>query len=144
MQKQLLLIWALSLWTFACLAQQAHPVASYRMVEGKSTVQTKNYYLLTLFQEVDDVKELLRKDTQLRKVLVGKQQHLSRSLTECGKEATCFSSGMKFTDSEIKQVSERLSRLYKKDNALGSLVSQHLIPSRAYIFLTMRPLRTCW
>ncbi|PTX18221.1 DUF218 domain-containing protein [Pontibacter mucosus] len=133
MQKQLLLIWALSLWTFTCLAQQVHPVASYRMVEGKSIVQSKNYYLLTLFQEVDEVKELLRKDTQLRKVLEGKQQHLSRSLIECGKEATCFSSGMKFTDSEIKQVSERLSRLYKKDNALGILVSQHLIPSRAYI-----------
>ncbi|MHC2991008.1 hypothetical protein OB13_05220 [Pontibacter sp. HJ8] len=133
MKKPVLLLWALSLLTVTALSQGTPPVANYRLVEAKTAVQTKNYYLLTLFQQVKEVRELLEKDAALRKIHKGKLDALSLALKDCNKDVLCYTTGMKFTASEIKQVSDRLTKLYKKDNALGKLVQHHLLPSGTYI-----------
>ena len=133
MRKQLLLLWALTLLTVTAFARGNAPAAGYRLVEGKSVVQSKNYYLLTLLQEVKEVRELLEKDAALGKILKSKHDLLSQSLKTCGKDALCYTAGMKFSDNEIKQVSDRLEKLFKEHNALGKLVQDHLIPSGTYI-----------
>ncbi len=115
------------------MAQSTGPDAHYRLVAGKSYVQSKNYYLLTLFEELPDVKKLLSADSVLAKFARNKVENLTNSLTTCEKDALCFTYKIKFSESEIMQISERLSALYQPGNPLGKLVTNHLIPSGTYI-----------
>jgi len=107
------------------------PDPHYKMI-GSNFIQTKNYYLLTLFQNNIAAKQLLSNDPELAKLTQTRLDNIKASLTTC-KDVTCFTQNLKFSDDEIKAVGERLTSLYKADNALGNLVKQHLIPSGTYI-----------
>jgi hypothetical protein len=105
----------------------------YKLLKGKSIVQSKNYYLLTLFEELPDVKKLLTGDSVLVRIAKNKTDNLFQSLQTCGKDAACYTDKMKFSETEIKTVEERLNALFTKDNALGKLVQNHLVQSGTYI-----------
>ncbi|MDN3547990.1 YdcF family protein [Mucilaginibacter aquaedulcis] len=107
------------------------PDPQYKLV-GSNFIQTKNYYLLTLFQSNVAAKQMLSNDPELVKLTRTRLENIKASLTTC-KDVSCFTQTIKFTDDEIKAVSERLTNLYKPDNALGNLVKLDLIPSGTYI-----------
>lgn len=109
------------------------PYQKYHLLQGKNFVQSKNYYLLTLFEELADVKKLLANDTILLNIERNKTADLTASLKNCDKDALCYTAKMKFSDAEISSVSNRLKALYKPGNALDKLVQNHLIPSGTYI-----------
>jgi hypothetical protein len=129
---RLSLISALSLPAI-CFAQDKHPDAHYKLLNGGNYVQSKNYYLLTLFQELPEVRKMLAADPALAALGSNKLDSLRQALHNCQREGDCYVKAMLFTMSEIGQVSERLKALYKPDNALGLLVKDHLIPSGDYI-----------
>lgn len=112
--------------------QAADP--KYKLVSGGNYVQSKNYYLLTLFSEVPAVKMLLANDPVFKKLNDDKRSQLSQAIKNCGKDLQCYMQAVKFSPDEIAQVSKRLAELYKQDNALGKLVSAHLLPSGCYNF----------
>lgn len=107
------------------------PDPHYKLI-GENYVQTKNYYLLTLLQNNAAAKQLISNDPELIKLKQAKLDQIKQSLTTC-KDALCFTQVIKFSDDEIKTVSERLTSLYKTGNALDNLVKQHLIPSGTYM-----------
>lgn len=41
------------------------PDPGYSFVQGKSFVQSKNYYLLTLFEEIEAAKSIIQEDQKL-------------------------------------------------------------------------------
>ena len=133
MQKSILLIVAIFITTLTCFAQNGRPLADYRLVEGRTVVQTKNYYLLTLFQEIGEVSNLLKTDAVLSKVGKSKLDHLSQALVNCGNQASCYTGNMKFSEAEIKAIGERLATLYTTRKELANLVRDHLVPSGVYI-----------
>lgn len=114
-------------------AQTSKPDQQYKLINGKSFVQSKNYYLLTLFEELSDVKKLLQNDSVLKKITAYKINELSLSLKNCDRDALCLTEKIKFSDSEIAVIGERLSFLYQPENSLGKMVNTHLIPSGTYI-----------
>jgi hypothetical protein len=114
-------------------AYAQNPNPSYKLLPGKSFVASKNYYLLTLCNEVADVKAMLEADATLAAIAKAKTDSLSGALKNCGKDVLCYINRMKFTNAEIQAVSNRLSELYKPGNALDKLVQNHLIPSGTYI-----------
>lgn len=86
---------------------------------------------MNLFQQDKNVNSLLLKDQELSNIAEEKKSRLSGSIAEC-KDAACFIATLKFSQDEIKAVSQALTRLYKPQNALGTLVNNHLIPSGTY------------
>lgn len=120
-------------------AQGNHPDARYQLISGNNYVQSKNYYLLTLFQELQDVKKLLNTDPVLSKMGASKVDSINNALKTCGRDGFCYTRSMKFTDAEIALVAERLKALYQPSNALGKLVKDHLIPSGTYILFQDLP-----
>jgi hypothetical protein len=119
--------------TILCSAAVFSQSQHYHLVQGKSYVQSKNYYLLTLCEALPDVRNVLSADTVLKRLAKAKTELLYQSLSTCGRTAGCYTEKMKFSADEIKLVSERLRILYKKNNPLDQLVSKHLIPSGTYI-----------
>jgi hypothetical protein len=120
-------------------AQKNTPDPKYRLIKGKDYVQSKNYYLLTLFQELPGVKKMLEADAVLNALTITRNDSLSAALVNCGRDGVCYLDRMKFTDAAIKMISERLSILYQPENELGKLVKDHLIPSGCYVLFQQLP-----
>lgn len=130
-KKLLLLALSACLYSSNNFAQQPNP--NYHL-KATDFVAAKNYYLLTLMQNTPAVKRLLESDPELLKLTAAKLAALKASL-DC-KEVLCFTQQLKFSADEIKQVGERLAKLYRPNNALGALVKTDLIPSGSYILLS--------
>lgn len=114
-------------------AQKSAPQSSYKLLTGSNFVQSKNYYLLTLLQELPEVNRMIVKDSVLASIAKLKTDSLSASYEQCGKNTICYIERMKFSEQEIKIIGNRLSDMYENDNALGKLIRNHLIPSGCYV-----------
>jgi hypothetical protein len=118
----------------SCLsAQTFKPQPNYQFIIGKSTIQSKNYYLLTLLQELPEVYKLIVNDSVCSTIAKQKNDSLSGSYQQCDKNTLCYINRMRFSEQEIKTIGNRLAELYKPDNAIGKMVQYHLIPSGCYI-----------
>jgi hypothetical protein len=111
----------------------------YQLIGGNNFVRSKNYYLLNLLDELKDVKALLATDNVLSTLGKTKVDSLTDGLKNCDRDGLCYINLMKFSDAEIKEVSERLAALYSSANALGRLVQNHLIPSGTYVLFKDLP-----
>lgn len=114
-------------------AQNSHPDPRYRPVNVNNYVQSKNYYLLTLFQKLPDAGKILSEDAFLKTLAPARLNSLRYALKNCDQDVTCYTGSLKFSEQEISVIGERLRMLYKPDNALGRLVKDHLRPSGSYI-----------
>jgi hypothetical protein len=121
---------SLFLWAFSItlLHAQHEPSAEYRLVDGPSYTQSKNVYLLTLFQSLPDVREILESDPGLYEVTKRKSKELRASLEDCGKDPFCFSENLPFSPDEVEEVATRLQELTRSNPVLQSVVTDHLIP----------------
>lgn len=129
----LLILFALT--SICAPAQDSVALSSaYKLVKTASSIQQRNYYLLTLFQELPAVRKLLEQDTELKRIAADKIYALTHAQEQCNLlNRFCYTDRVKFSTAEINAVSKRLADLYTADNALGNLVSQHLVPSGTYI-----------
>ena len=109
------------------------PDAKYVLLKGRSYVQSKNYYLLTLLESLPEVKRLIISDSTLVQFTRKRNEELKAALINCKRDAFCYTETMKFSEEDIRIIGESLSRLYQSNNALGNLVAKHLIPSGTYV-----------
>ncbi|EHQ30372.1 YdcF family protein [Mucilaginibacter paludis] len=130
--KKLFPLLFLMLITFSSGAQSLNVDPHYQFIQSANFVQSKNYYLLTLFEQDKAVSAILKKDEVLLKLAQQKLQDLNSSLAEC-KDALCLIQKAKFSDTEIATVSARLRALYQPGSALDLLTKTQLIPSGTYI-----------
>lgn len=132
----LLLCTVFSLQSVILRAQTKGPDPAYRFITADSDfIASKNYYLLTLFQVLPGVAKLLGTDAQLSSIAKQKSDSLSAALVNCDRDGSCYIERMKFSREEIDAIGKRLGALYQPHNALGKLVSDHLIPSGRYVLL---------
>lgn len=137
----LLLLW---LFLFQAKAQQNTPAQSYRLIVGKGEsynpyIQSKSYYLLTLMQELPELRKAVAADEEFQKLLRNKTTNAANALKTCGQDISCYASAIKFSDLEIQLVSDRLAAVYKQDNPFGKIVKMHLLPSGCYGLLRDLP-----
>ncbi|WP_293783783.1 YdcF family protein [uncultured Pedobacter sp.] len=116
-----------------CLTAQNLPSQSYQQIQSRNAVQYKNYYLLTLFGQLPEIRQMLRSDTVLNGIYQLKAARVNEAIKTCKTDINCFAKALKFTDDEISGIENRLATLYKKDNPLGKLIKNHLIPSGCYV-----------
>ncbi|WP_288879182.1 YdcF family protein [Pedobacter panaciterrae] len=129
-----LLFW---LFIFQTKAQQNSADQSYQLIIGKSQlynpyIQYKSYYLLTLIQELPDLRKAIAEDQVFQKLLKDKSNNAATALKTCAQNISCYADAMKFSEAEILLVNERLSTLYKEENVFGEVAKNHLLPSGCY------------
>lgn len=129
---KIILYFLLLAFSSTLLKAQNQPHREYRAVDGSSYTQSKNAYLLTLFQSLPEVREILESDPILLKVGNHKAAQLSASLKNCVGEAFCFSEKLPFSPGEVEEVAHRLQELTRSNPVLQSVVTDHLIPSGTY------------
>jgi len=114
------------------LAAQHMPSPSYRLIQTRNAVQYKNYYLLTLFQQLPGLRQMLSSDTVLNSIYQTKTASVNEAIKTCKTDVSCYATALKFTDDEISRIGNRLAKLYTENNPLGQLIKNHLIPSGCY------------
>ena len=114
------------------LAAQDVPQQSYQLIKTRNEVQYKNYYLLTLFQQLPALRKMLSTDTTFNNIYKSKTAQVNESVKTCKTDITCYAKALKFTNEEIADIGNRLALLYTENNPLGNLVKNHLIPSGCY------------
>jgi len=120
-------------------AQSRQPDPHYRLIHGDNYVQSKNYYLLTLFGQIQEVNKMLSADPVLKTIGINKLDSLQYALKNCDRDGICYTRCLYFSEQEIRQVGERLQALYRPDNELGRLVKDHMVPSGAYFLFQDLP-----
>ena len=128
MINRLLLVCSL----FFCLPADRVGTSDDSVAAPPVTVQSKNYLLLTLISQNQQVRQMLENDAQLAALNDRINFRITKSVKECGFFA-CITLSLQFTPDEIKQAGQRLAALYKPDNALGLLLSKQIVPSGAYV-----------
>lgn len=135
--KRLFLLLLVASYAQFSFAQKNAPDPSYHLITGPNGyVQYKNYYLLTLFQELPAVRKLIKEDPILKTVLSNKQLQISAALKNCATDVGCYTQALKFSENEISTVSQRLAKLFESGTVLKELVSRHLVPSGCYSLYT--------
>lgn len=114
------------------LAAQDAPQQSYQLIKTRNEVQYKNYYLLTLFQQLPELNKMLKENSVLKKISDSKSEKINEALKNCKADISCYACALKFSPEEITAISQELSNSYHENNELGKLVSNHLIPSGCY------------
>lgn len=113
-------------------SQQPNADPAYKLISANNYVQSKNFYLLSLLNEIPAVRQMLEGDQVLLKMNTAKRDQVSAALKNCGKDLSCYIDAVKLGDQEIALAGSRLGQLYQSDNALGVLVKKHLVPSGCY------------
>ncbi|MBT2564290.1 YdcF family protein [Pedobacter sp. ISL-68] len=105
---------------------------SYQLIKTRNEVQYKNYYLLSLFQQLPELRKMLSTDTAFSNIYKSKTTQVNEAVKTCKTDISCYAKALKFNNEEIAHIGNRLALLYTENNALGNLVKNHLIPSGCY------------
>ena len=124
------------------------PDRNYSLIKAESYVQSKNYYLFTLLQQLPELNKLVSNDAELLKIAILKKQNLKSQLKSCSDSVKCYLESIKFSSSEIQTIGARLVALYGIQKEFKTLVQNHLIASGCYnLFGNLEPqemLRKAW
>jgi len=105
---------------------------SYQLIKTRNEVQYKNYYLLTLFEQLPELRKMLSTDTAFSNIYKTKTAQVNEAVKTCKADISCYAKALKFNNEEITRIGNRLALLYTENNPLGNLVKNHLIPSGCY------------
>lgn len=114
------------------------PDQGYHMIGAGNYVKAKNCYLLTLFDHLPGLGDLIGNDPVLATLTQQKRALLEQAAHQPLPALDALAETALFSEQEIRKVSLRLESLYADDNLLGKLVLNHLIPSGCYQLSTGR------
>ncbi|WP_426330210.1 YdcF family protein [Pedobacter sp. R-06] len=115
---------------------------SYQLIKTRNEVQYKNYYLLTLFEQLPELRKMLSTDTAFSNIYKTKTAQVNEAVKTCKADISCYAKALKFNNEEITRIGNRLALLYTENNPLGNLVKNHLIPSGCYAMFAKEQRKT--
>lgn len=122
---------------FFAKAQTNSAKQSYQLIVGKNQpyhqfIAYKSYYLLTLMQELPELRKAIATDKVLDELLKAKIENAKTSLKNNSQDLNSMAHTMKFSDDEIKKISDRFLAIYSNENVFGKVIINHILPSGCY------------
>jgi uncharacterized SAM-binding protein YcdF (DUF218 family) len=122
---------------FFAKAQTNTAIQSYQLITGKNQpyhqfIQYKSYYLLTLMQELPELRKAIATDKIFDDLLKAKIENAKTSLKNNSQDINYMANAMKFSDEEIKKISDRFLDIYTNENVFGKVIVNHILPSGCY------------
>ncbi|OQY02316.1 MAG: hypothetical protein B6I20_06990 [Bacteroidetes bacterium 4572_117] len=78
---------------------------NYKLLESKSKVQDKNFYLLTAMQQVPAIQQILSTNKKLSIFLKAKKAEITKNANTCGENPECHLLTFLWKDEEVKLIS---------------------------------------
>ena len=98
-----------------------------------AAIKDKNFYLLSVFENIPDVRSALISDQALDQINSMRQQRFKRALETCGQNPECTLQPLFWTDEDIHAVSSALARIYQSNSHFKKILDKELQASGAYI-----------
>lgn len=122
---------------FFAKAQTNSAKQSYQLIVGKNQpyhqfIAYKSYYLLTLMQELPELRKAIATDKVLDELLNTKIENAKTLLKNNSQDLNSMANTMKFSDDEIKKISDRFLAIYSNENVFGKVIINHILPSGYY------------
>lgn len=102
---------------------------NYKLIFNNPT-QDKNFYLLSLMQNLKDVRKVLSKNIMLKSLAKHHSEAL-KNATNCN-DVTCYDAAFRLNNAEIDVIAEDFSHS-EKNKGLMKLVENHLRPSGMFV-----------
>ena len=84
----------------------------YSFVSSGSYVQDRNYYLLTLFQHLPEIRDSLNKDPGLQILSEQQENKFRNASATCATDTDCYANALLFSTGEAAQTVDLLAALY--------------------------------
>lgn len=122
--SHVLLIVFLFAVTSQARGQQYHH--DYRPLNSGSLVRDKNFYLLTVLEQLPAVRQLIEQNTVLLTIKRKKLEALQQAAANCQEDVSCHVQRLRWSDQDIQSVSAALEALCNKEPAISTLIKAHL------------------
>lgn len=123
--------WPWYLWA------QADGAATYRPLRSGSWVQDKNFYVLTLMEQMPEVSKALQENATLKQIVSEKKRQMVEASTVCDTSLACQARAFRWNNEEIAVVSQVFNKNLNQ-KAITMLIEEQLRPSGAYqLFATL-------
>ncbi|MBL4561903.1 MAG: YdcF family protein [Labilibaculum sp.] len=106
--------------------------ANHELIWSSSKVQDRNFYLLTLFEEVNKMSQVLETDPVFTQFLATSKARLSAISKASNPSAQNYADALKFNTDEIEFLSDRFKYLLDNSAEMQDLVSKHMRPSGTF------------
>jgi hypothetical protein len=115
---------------FVCRSFAQEP--AQRVLELRSPVQDKNFYVLSLLDRTPEATKAVREEGSLASILERKRMALESAARSC-ETVSCVDEALRWTDSEIAAGADGLRKVYSTNDAARKMVEGTLRESGAYI-----------
>lgn len=105
---------------------------NYKLLESKSKVQDKNFYLLTAMQQVPAIQQILSTNKKLSVFLKAKKAEITKNANTCGENPECHLLTFLWKDEEVKLISGILKGLYNSKPEFQQFTQNHIRASGFY------------
>ena len=126
---KLILLFLIAICPGAILAQSIKNPSSIKW--SGDYVKDKNFYFLSLLEQMPQINEALAENDYLKKYLVDKKNQLKIINRKCSLDAACFAEVFKIKTEETSQIGEALATM-SDHPAVKMLLDYHLKPSGTY------------
>jgi len=106
--------------------------ANYNVIWGTSKVQDRNFYLLTLFEELENVSQVIATDAVFKSYLETSKARLKAVSEASNPAAQNYANALKFTTNEITSLSANFKSLVENSSVVHDMVEDHMGPSGAF------------
>lgn len=106
----------------------------YELIYSEQPVQDKNFYLLTLFQMVAEIAEVLAEDTAVAAISTERDGRLRTAAAVCGPDPDCYAEALIWTTPETEAMADELVRLFVVEAEADILIGEQMRPSGMFQF----------
>ncbi len=111
-------------------AQDVDP--HYQLVSSGDWVQDKNFYLLTLMEQLPGVFEIIQQEEVLKGIWGHKMNAIRAAADSCQMEISCHASAVLWTEGEIADIGNALTRLWEEEAVIRQMVTRHMRSSGCF------------
>ncbi len=102
-------------------------------------VQDKNFYLLSLFQQLPEVRATLLEDVIVKQHGAPYVNSFSSSINNCGGNTKCLDDALRWRSGDVRKIGKRLQELCKSRPELKAMVNKHMRPSGMFARFSNEP-----
>jgi hypothetical protein len=106
--------------------------ANYDLIWSDSKVKDRNFYLLTIIEQIQTISKVIESDVVFSNYLKTSQARLRAVSEAYNPTAQSYANALKFSENEITALSENFKELVKKSSVLHNMVIDHMGPSGAF------------
>ncbi len=117
-----IILYLLAMFVLVCcrpaVSQSGKFDPSYVFLHTDYPIQDKEFYLLSLIEQLPEVKRVFQDNAQLKRLLQDKKRQLEKQGRECkGEAADCYVKNLMWSESDNRTVTAELDRIYGQHKA---------------------------